>query len=1008
MHRKFSVIVALVALFFVFTAASFAQVSGRISGVVVDRETGDPLMGANVLVVGTSFGAATDMNGEFLILNVPVGTYAVRTTYMGYAPMTIENIRVNIGLTTRMDFELISEAIQTEAVTIVADRPLIEKTATNAARIVTASEIENLPVRGVNVVANLQPGMVAQDGNLYIRGGRDDEVSTYIDGASVRSVVSGNATGTVIPEALEELQIQAGGYEARYGGANSGIIAMAIRAGSPSYQFSVRAETDNFAKMNEKFLDTYSYGYSDYVVTASGPIPGLGNKYRFFVAGENMFMRDRYVRFWEPFEFIHNETVLPDGSLMQLVDSGNRTGIEGDSAASMIWPGGVIPSGASDNQYTYNAVMTADFKNIKFRLSGVGQYRQYWVNPVPMRAVFNTERFEVNETSDFTVTGRMTHIISPKTYYELSVSYHDERRNDYDPFCKNDYWTYHDSVANAAHGFTYQTRDHDSYDWDIYGFPFRRRGNTEVPAGGQFFWKRTYIGAKLDFTHQFKRHQLQFGGEFQYWTARQFVGFNTAGPYQYLYANPDIVQPENREELFEYLGTVSAITYGYDYLGNEDASGLSFMDNARHPTIGAFYVQDRYEWKDLVINAGLRFDYFNMDQYEPANYLNPFVNVEDFTLEEDRWSKVKDFMTLSPRLGFGFPVTDKTVFHMQWGKFVQMPQMTQGYRSQSNVATAMAGGFFYTNPMAFAVRPERTTQYEIGFSQILGTSASFDATLFYRDIKDQLQTRRIFSDPTASVAAYDVTQNGDFATTKGMEFRFTLRRTNRVQGFVNYTYSDARGTGSYTNQACASLDQATNQITVITPLYFNQQHRGTVSVDYRFDKGDGGPILEQIGLNMMFNFNSGHPYTLSGGGIGQNDASQGGTLVDIDARNRRPLEPVGSSTTPWNFTLDARLDKTIDVGRFGFNLYVYVQNVLNTKNVINVFPRTGTDNDGFLNDPTLSGSVIAAAGGAGYRALYENINDNNRQHYLLPNQFRGNDLWSTPRQIRAGVMITFQ
>lgn len=997
MHRKCFILGLVLSLFI--AAAGWAQTSGRVSGTVVDQETGEPLIGANVLVVGTNWGAATDEDGEYMILNIPVGIYTLRATYMGYSPVEIQNVKVSIGLTTRLNFEMSSEALTTEGVTIVAEKPLIEKTSTNASRVITTEEIENLPLRGVNAVTALQPGAVVQDNNLYIRGGRDDEVMTYIDGAAVRDVVTGENRGTVIPEALEELQVQAGGYTAQYGGANSAVIAMAIRSGTPDYKFSLRAETDNFADGNEKFLNTYSYGYSDYTVTASGPIPGLGDNYRFFLAGENLFERDRYQRFWEPFEFVHNETLLDDGSAMQLVDSGLRGGAAGDSVDAIIWEGGTVPSGASYNRYTGNMVLTADWKNVKLRLSGVGSYRKYSSNLMPIMRLFNTERFPVTENGDATVTAKMTHVLSPKTYYEVSVSYYDARNKTYDPFFGENYWSYRDSVANAAYGFTFDDYYQEPQNYDIYGFPFEINGNIQT---GYSHWKRNYIGGKLDFTHQFKRHLFQFGGEVQYWTLKSFVGFTGAGQLNYLRVAPDIVNDPERLE--NYLKSLDVGTYGYDKLGNEGDDGLSEFDKARHPQIGALYVQDRYEWNDLVVNAGLRYDYYWMHQFEPKNYQDPAVDIQDKEVNMGGWRWMNAFQAVSPRLGFGFPVTDNTKFHMQWGKFIQMPNLTYGYVSQAETMAHLTGGYFYPEPTSYATRPERTTQYEIGFSQVLGNTAALEGTIFYKDVKDQLQAQRIFTNSDAEATVYDITTNGDFATTKGFELRLTLRRTARIQGFVNYTLSMAKGTGSYFNQASASLEQATEQISIITPLYFNNTHRGNVSLDYRFGENDGGPILERSGLNLMFNFSSGHPYTLSAGGVGQNDVAVGATLGDRDARGRRPLEPIGASTTPWTFTLDARLDKTVSVGRFDLNFYVYSTNLLNTKNVINVFPRTGTDNDGFLNDSELSGSIIASQGGQGFEELYHAINDLNRQHYYLQD-FRGSDIWGTPRQIRAGVLI---
>ena len=1010
MQRKFKlVVVVILALFFAVSLLSTLMqaqtTTGRIAGIVIDKETGEPLPGANVVVVGTNLGAATDLNGEFLILNVPVGVYTVKASFVGYSDVSIENIRVRIGLTERLTFALSSTAIQAQAVTIVAVRPLIERTATNTSRILNAEQLENLPVRGVTQAAVLSPGIVLQDNNIYIRGSRDDEVGYYVEGANVRDLFDGDNNSTIIPEALEEIQVQTGGYNAQYGSATGGIMAVALKSGSSQYHFSLRSETDNFTKQNEKRFGTYSYGYSNSAITISGPLPFLGKRAKFFVAGENRFFRDRYRRFWEPFKFENGKTVLPNGEVMYLVDTGLRGGTRGDTLDVIEWKGGNTGPGATDNRYTGNAVLTFDFNKFNLRLSTINTYRKWTSNRLPIMNLFNTERFPVSEYSDATITAKLTHLLSPKTFYTFSLVYHDVRGQTYDPFFKDNYWIYADSLENAKVGFpNWESYTNDPNDFDIYGFPFARRGRLSV---GYSKYKRNYVGGNFDLTYQFKRHQIQLGVESQYWTVRNWSGLDgvtSGGLLSFVRSNPDILRDKKR--LDKYFRSLSPNNYGYDLYGNETDSG-DFLTKPRHPQVGAVYIQDRYEITDLVVNAGIRFDYYNADQWEPKDYTNPGLDIDELEFDKSRFKKVDPFQTVSPRLGFAFPVTDRTKLHMQWGKFVQLPVLSRAYQGSYTRATVLAGGYFYTNPVGWKLHPERTTQYEIGFAHQFSMNASFDVTLFYKDIKDQLQVRRIFTAPEAGLRPYDICQNGDFATTKGLEFHYTMRRTNRVMGWINYTFSQAKGTGSYYNQASASLDQATNQITIITPLAFNQTHQGSISFDYRFGKDDGGPILERSGLNLLFRFNSGHPYTLSTGGMGQNDVSWGATLPDQDARNRRPLEPIGASTTPWNFYLDAKLDKTVSITGLDVNFYVYVRNLLNTKNVLNVYPRTGNAySDGFLEDPDLSGSVIESAGGEGYVVMYRAINLENRQHYLWQG-FRGDDLWGHPREIRFGVYINY-
>ncbi|UCD39165.1 MAG: carboxypeptidase-like regulatory domain-containing protein, partial [Fidelibacterota bacterium] len=169
----------------------FSQETGKIAGTVTDEATGQPLAGANVLVEGTSFGAATDAEGGYIILGVPVGAYTVRSEFIGYRPMRISNVRVSSRLTTTADFALSSEALELGVVDVVAERPLINPSATNAQRVISSDQIANLASRNVSDFFDLQAGVSFQSNQLHVRGSRPDEVGFEIEGASTSSIIGG-------------------------------------------------------------------------------------------------------------------------------------------------------------------------------------------------------------------------------------------------------------------------------------------------------------------------------------------------------------------------------------------------------------------------------------------------------------------------------------------------------------------------------------------------------------------------------------------------------------------------------------------------------------------------------------------------------------------------------------------------------------------------------------------------------------------------------------------------
>ncbi|MCI0694700.1 TonB-dependent receptor [candidate division KSB1 bacterium] len=1004
-------------------ALLLAGTTGKIKGKVTDRESGEPLPGANVLILGTTFGAASDFNGEFVILNVPPGLYTVKSTFIGYQEVSILNIRVNADLTTEANFKMPTTAVEVGEVSIVAERPLVNKNATNAVRIQSAEDIQNLPVRGVGAAIALQPGIVVQNGLLYIRGGRNDEVGFYLEGASARDANTGSNAVTVIPEALEELQIQAGGFNAEFGGANAGIIRQTLKSGSREYHFSFQGETDNLVKAGNQFLDTYSYGHTDYTMTFSGPVPKTNNKLRFFMAGQNVFDRDRIAQFWEGFDFNHAPAYV-DGHNFPLV----FTTISGTPLEAFVQQqglhmrDGIIPA-AARNLWIGNGTLVFDANPFIVRLGGSFSFqRQDGIGGFPnyVANMFNRDRTRVDDLSTGLVNLKFTHLLGTRSFYEINLNYFDRRQAVYDPIFKHNIWAYWDSVASAEKGITFFSWEEPTLwrggnSFDIHGFDFFAPG---APSGGQGLSgfggvaygknKRGYFGGSLAFTTQYRAHEVKLGASYERWTSRSFG----AVPRTLLTSarvSPDILRGAwagNPSDLLAFAskaGTQQRFTYGYDAFGNE--TNNEGPDGPRHPAYFSGYLQDRFEISDLVINAGLRLDVIDNDDFVFADPSNPPWDRTNHGLLVDQLVEKKAEVEFSPRLGLAFPVTDRTVFHLQYGKFVQAPAFGNIYNGSTWYDGLFAGGTsFQASLVGLGLKPEKTIQYEIGFNQQFADNAAFDVTLFYKNIAGQLQAAKIRTDPTSPAFAYNVLVNGDFATTSGMELSLTLRRTNRVSAQLNYTFSRSLGTGSVNNSAIAGIELGQELPTVISPLDFHRPHRGSINFDYRFGKGDGGRLLERTGLNLLFTFTSGHPYTLAKGDFGQQDASFAGEITD--PRAREPMENVNASLTPWNTQLNLRLDRTVALGPVETNIYFYVQNLTNRMNAINVYDRTGNPfNDGFLDNAALSGGIVQANGGPAYEALHRAINLNGNGTNYSRNT--GLALLGQPRTVRVGARIQF-
>jgi TonB-dependent receptor-like protein/carboxypeptidase-like protein len=1001
----------------------FGGTTGKIRGKVSFKDTHEGAAGAIVVIEGTPYGVAADPDGGYIILNIPAGVYTVKASLVGYHAPSVSNVRVNPDLTTELNFELVTQDINLPTVEIMAQRPLVNKSATNAVRILNSDDLSAIPVRGLTGVFALQPGVVLQDNNLYIRGGREDEVGYYVEGATARNVMNGRNAVLLIPEAVEEVQIQAGGYNAEYGGANAGIIRQQLRSGTSGIKLSYSGETDRFAQVGSKSLDSYSYGYWDHVLTLSGPI--VGDKLKIFAAGENQFFRDPTPTFWTGFEFpnVDFPAALVDGP------GGGRPGdtlyagfgVPASSINSRYGairvPEGVIP-GRMQNRWSLNGTVSLDLSPVTVRFGSALSWQQSRNNDLPVQNILDQSRLPMRDNSNDLFNLKITHLLDPKTFYEINLNYFDSRSRQYDQSLQDNILSYGDSIEAAKFGYNFYSYMNGSLglsptEYRFYGFPYARPG--ELIVGGSSISglgvstnyiksKQTYIGGSADFTTQVMKHELKLGGSFQRYTVRLYSVGRLENVFLQMIGQPDSVRnADSRTRLMQSAGIPDNV--GYDVFGNEVNDGF---DGPKHPTFFSGYVQDKVELSDLIINGGIRYDYFDTDDREFIDAQNPsFINGNLFALDPATVRKKDAFQAISPRLGLSFPVTDRTIFHMQFGKFIQAPQLNNIYIGGPLLSLYVSGRNFIPAPVGLGLDPERTTQYEIGFTEQITNFAAFDLTGFYKDIKGQIQVGRITTQSGALAKSYDILQNGDFATTKGLEVTLTLRRVNRLQARVNYTLQDAQGTGSNTTSAISSIENGTLRPTIISPLTFNQAHRGSVNFDYHFAPNDGGPVLERLGANVLFSFNSGHNYTKVTGGLGQTGPEDGGILYDGDPRNRRPVEAINSSTTPWNFSLDARIDKSFTLsGTFDLNIYLYVQNLLNTENVINVYGRTGNaDDDGFLTNPALSSEVINAPGrGDAYVSMYRDANGADRQNYW---RNQGGDLLGTPRQIRFGLRLDY-
>jgi len=545
-----------------------AQTSGKISGTVVDKDTGEPLPGVNVMAegAGTTLGAATDEEGFFMILNAPVGNYEVTASFIGYRDVIMQSVRVSLDLTTKLTFEMEQTTLAGEEVVVVATRPLVQRDATNTNIIRSAQEIENLPTRGLEELASQVAGVVKEENSnvMNIRGGRGSETAMYIDGVFVNDPYNYAVRVDIPNQAIEEMSVQTGGFNAEYGEAMSGIVAITTNPGTKKYHASFEAITDEFLSADNKMLGTYSYGYNEYIGTVSGPIIP-GTQHTFFLSGTRKYLADRTPSWgWaenphriDDFTFYETET---------RTDTSGATYL--DTTASQTHDFTARQPGNYSSDWSVNGKLRLRLTdNIELKGSLVRTDRKFrsglYAGAINPLYIFNIEHNPVMLTSATSMNINLTHTLSNNTFYELKVNRFDTQRKWYDAVFKDDLMKYGDPTYNPYpdtdkwYGETYSSR--------IAPMDFYEPGAQYT----SYFKNRTeYWGVDFDISHQLgNHHSLKAGFDYKYHTMREMRIYNPQA----------LASRESGLTDIERYRSADIRMYGYDVNGDETDDGPHFI-----------------------------------------------------------------------------------------------------------------------------------------------------------------------------------------------------------------------------------------------------------------------------------------------------------------------------------------------------------------------------------------------------------------------------------------------
>lgn len=962
-----------------------AQTStGKLAGKVTDARTGDPLPGANVLIVGTELGAATNARGEYFIINVVPGTYDVRVSFVGYATQIIKDVRIVAGITKELNVQLEEATAELKEITVTSQRTFFEQKATNTVKVVDKDEIARVPVRGVQKIAALNAGVVMAEGSggvdgnatINVKGGRGNEVLYVIDGVVQNDPYWNTAFTQVSNSAIEQLSFQIGGFEAKYGQAQSGIINVTTKSGSSQYSLYGDVLTSSF---------TDDYGYNLYTVNIGGPFIPNYAKHTFFLSVERGWFLDQDPPAI-PIEF--NSPIRTGGEIAIYTPAGERLvwqpGMEIPAGSQVKWENLIYSNGMTYNYRPHNTRGTWRISGKTYHDLGLFTLRLSGIANSINRRIFdysyvknNSYMNPVYEQQNYSLAARLSQNISANAFWNLNFGYKIFKDKQTHPIFGDDLEKWGDTLYNPfikLNGF-YQGSFFDSDSIGIFSdegsfdYAFSKNANYSYQVD-------------FDFTAQLGKHLFEFG-----------VGAQLHELHRYsispMAIARNIREPGLVKDKFTRYKERIPFYWGYNIYGDSFTEGDSVIP-PKKPIIAYGYIQDRFELPDLVINFGLRFDYLNSKSDVIKDPQNPFKFGNPQLLDPEDFEAKKPEFHVSPRLGIGFPVTTTTVFHAQYGKFIQAPSLADIFTWPRHFQVLLVDG----NRLARTghISSEITTQYELGFRQIFGDNlAALGLTAFYKNTKGLINwTTTVFYRPTGEQNTYFGPSNADFGTIKGLTLTLDLARYHFIALSVNYTYQIAEGTGSSTSSSyVATFRNPDNSVPkVIAPLDFDQRHTGTIIVDVFIPEGKLG-IFERTGLNILAEFASGRPYTP----LEMQDISPlgGGETNYGDTKGY-----VNSRYGPGRFRVDMKLEKTFKVlGNMLVTPYIWIDNVFDADNVVNVYRSTGSPwTTGYLT--TEKGQAVMNS--RDYPELFK------ADYTTLE---RNPDNFGISRQIRLGLKVNF-
>ena len=893
-------------LFIFFFDIIFAGTTGKIKGSIKDVESNNPIIGANVFLEGTSLGAVSNETGHFFIINVPPGKYTVRVSYIGYAPFRLTNVSVYSDRTTNKDFKMKVKILEGDEITVEAERSRIEKDRTSSASFTSAEEIELMPVQEIEDIIALQAGVVKDsDGNLHLRGGRHGEIAYLIDGITVSDQFRGGSSVDIQNNWIKELQVISGSFNAEYGQAQSGIINIVTKDGSQklggSFSFSSGGYFSNHSEIFYN-IDEINMKEKDLNADFHGPIPLL-NKASYLISIRN-FQSDGWLYGQKRTNF---EDTVPIQKFIQnaqlnLTEEERLSGIKipdslqtGDKS--------FVPLNNTTKQSYFGKLSFYPFKKLKISYSFIyndkegksySNYRRYSPEGV-------ANAIDINKNHII----NLNHMLSNNTFYTISYSNYTKNRVKHlfiDPLDSQ-----YQGRPFSTNGFAYGGTDNSRYD---------------ITNG--------LMIVKMDVTSQINHYNhIKIGAEYKKHTLR-YLSMSTVadGPVS---EAPTLRIPDGNTSLHNQY--------------------------EKNPIEASIFLQDKIEFDELILNAGIRYDYWDPNSLIPVNPRASTKPNDGIRLDTDFKSSTT-LSQFSPRFGMAYNLSENGVVHVSYGHFFQIPRLSYLY---TNSEFEVQLGGLQTVMGNANLKPEKTVTFELGLQLILNQNITTNIAIYNKTIRNLLSQEIINTTDEKVYARYI---NRDYGNVRGITTSLDKKYSGFLSWGIDYTYQVARGNASDPNAVFVDFQSTPPKESEkqVVPLDWDQRHTVNATVSF------GSPSKWNIGI--LGRYSTGQPYTPT------NPGSQLTTQFENSAQK------------PHTFVFDLNMYRVVKLGNIQFRVFTKIFNVFDRLNQVSVYSSTGSSENPYRS--------IAER-----KILSGNPNLSLHEINLKPNYY------GKPRKILIGIKIAF-